>query len=180
MNDGQNIAKPENIIPLFSEKEIKEKVKELSNAINDAYADCEELTILIVMKGAFLFASDLVRAIKIPIILDFIELSSYGNARTSSGKVVLKNDHKRSFADRDILIIEDIVDTGKTLQWLLDYLKQHKAKSVKIATLLIKNKNQQEIIPEYIGFSIENQFAVGYGLDINEKYRNLSYIGYLP
>ena len=167
------------ITPLFSEKEIKIKVEEISNSINNSYNDCKELVVLVVMKGAFLFASDLIRSINIPVVLDFIELSSYGSNRVSSGVVTLKNSPQTNFKDRDILIIEDIVETGHTLNYLLDLLRPHNPKSIKIAAIINKCIEGRKVKPDFYGFEVEDQFLVGYGLDINEKFRNLPFIGYL-
>jgi hypoxanthine phosphoribosyltransferase len=127
-----------------------------------------------VLKGAFTFLSDLTRAIELPMTLDFIAVSSYGAATKTSGEVRLVKDLDQGLEGRDLLVVEDIVDTGLTLNYLLNLLRARGPRSLKVATLLSKPSRRLVQIPvDYVGFSIDDHFVVGYGLDFNEKYRNL-------
>lgn len=164
---------------LVSESEIKNRVKELGEEISKDYKGKFPLFICI-LRGAFVFLADLVRNVDIPISVDFMAISSYGGKTESSGQVKILKDLDTPIEDRHVLIIEDIVDTGLTMDAVTRLLKTRKPKSIKICTLL--DKVERRIINvkvDYYGFRIPNSFVVGYGLDYEEKYRNLPYIGIL-
>lgn len=156
---------------LYSEEEIKNKVKELGAAISRDYAG-ESLLVIGILKGAFVFMADLVRQITIPLQLDFMDVSSYGNSTNSSGEVRIMKDLDYSIEGKNVLIVEDIVDTGLTLIYITEILKKRGPKSVKIACLLDKpSRRKSPTYPSYVGFSIPDEFVVGYGLDYAERYR---------
>jgi hypoxanthine phosphoribosyltransferase len=156
---------------LFSRDTIQKRVRELAGQISKDYVD-SELIIIGVLKGAFIFMADLVREISIPCRIDFTRLASYGDGSDSSGKVVMTKDIETSIKGRDILIVEDILDTGLTLQYLVGWLKERNPDSLKICVLLDKRKRRKVFFEaDYVGFTIDDGFVVGYGLDFNEKYR---------
>jgi hypoxanthine phosphoribosyltransferase len=131
-----------------------------------------------VLKGAFMFLADLMRKIDGPVTCDFIAVSSYGSGTSSSGEVRLTKDLDRSLEGRDVIIVEDIVDTGLTLSYLQEILRAREPRSLKTACLLSKpSRRKIDVKVEYVGFTIDDRFVVGYGLDVDEQYRNLSYIG---
>lgn len=166
---------------LLSEEEIKKRVQELGEAISQDYKG-EELVLVCVLKGAVVFYTDLIRAIgsDVDVLLDFISCSSYGNGTVSSGEVRIMKDLDRSVEGKHVLVVEDIVDTGTTLHYLLDNLKARQAKSVKLATLLNKPERRKvEVHVDYNGFTVPDYFVIGYGLDYAERYRQLPYIGIL-
>lgn len=166
---------------LLSEEEIKKRVQELGEAISQDYKG-EELVLVCVLKGAVVFYTDLIRAIgnDVDVSLDFISCSSYGNGTVSSGEVRIMKDLDRSVEGKHVLVVEDIVDTGTTLHYLLDNLKARQAKSVKLATLLNKPERRKvEVHVDYNGFTVPDYFVIGYGLDYAERYRHLPYIGIL-
>ena len=164
---------------LFSQKQIEKRLDELAKQIEKDYED-KEITVLCVLKGASFFAIDLTKRIKNNMTFEFIELSSYGNATTSSGTIKTKRDIENSLAGKDVLIIEDIIDTGRTMKFLQERLKSENANTVKICTLLDKPERRVvDLVADYVGFTIPNKFVLGYGLDYEEKYRNLPYIGYV-
>lgn len=164
---------------LFSEEVINSKVNELGKRISENYKD-KELLLVGVLKGSVLFTSDLMKSITIPCEVDFMAVSSYGNATESSGVVRILKDLDYSIEGKDILIVEDIIDSGSTLDYLLKYFKGRGAKSVAIATLLNKPARRKvNIDVDYIGFEVPDEFIVGYGIDYAEKYRNLPFIGTL-
>jgi len=166
----------ETINKLISEKEIQKKVKELAHQIKNDYN--EEITVICVLKGAFTFTADLVRAIDSNLKIEFIKVSSYGNNTESTGKVNLGYSTLENVKGKKLLIVEDIVDTGYTLKALAEYYYSLSPKSIKICTLLDKPERRKvEINVDYVGFTIPDQFVVGYGIDYAEKYRNLPYIG---
>ena len=161
----------------FSEAEIAERVHALGDAITAAYPD-GELLVLGLLKGSFIFLSDLVRAIHRPLQVDFLVASSYGDATVSSGHVKLVYDPNTALEGKHILLVEDIVDSGRTLQKLTDLLQQRKPRSLEICALLHKPARTRVEVPiDYLGFTIEDKFVVGYGLDWAERYRNLPMIG---
>ncbi|MDT2815263.1 hypoxanthine phosphoribosyltransferase [Vagococcus carniphilus] len=163
----------------YSEEQIQERVKALGEAISNDYEDKFPLVVG-VLKGAVPFLADLVRAMNIHMEMDFMDVSSYGNATVSSGEVRILKDLSTVVEGRHILIVEDIVDSGRTLRYLVDLLKHRKAASVKIVTMLDKPEGRVvEMDADYIGFEVPNEFVVGYGLDYAEDYRNLPYIGVL-
>ncbi|MGE5381049.1 MAG: hypoxanthine phosphoribosyltransferase [Methylocystaceae bacterium] len=158
---------------LISAEKIKEKVKELGAQITRDYQG-EELLVVCILKGAFIFMSDLVRAIDGVVNVDFMDVSSYGASTQTSGEVRIMKDLEGSIEGRHVLIVEDIIDTGLTLQYILSILKQRNPKSLGVCTLLDKpSRRQSDVIPQYCGFTIPDEFAVGYGLDYAERYRNL-------
>lgn len=162
---------------LYSAEQIAARVKQLGAQIERDYDD-KELVLLGVLKGSFLFMSDLSRAIDLPLQVDFIGLSSYGEATESSGVVKITGDLSRPIEHKHVLVVEDIVDTGLTMRYLLDNLATRHPASVKLCALLHKPSRARTRIPlDYLGFEIEDRFVVGYGLDAAEKYRNVPFIG---
>ena len=156
---------------LFPRDAIQKRVRELAGQISKDYAD-RELIIIGILKGAFIFMADLIREISIPCRIDFTRLASYGDGSDSSGKVVMTKDIETSIKGRDILIVEDILDTGLTLQYLVGWLRERNPHSLRICVLLDKRKRRKvSFEADYVGFTIDDGFVVGYGLDFNEKYR---------
>lgn len=159
---------------LFSRTAIQKRVQELASQISSDYAG-RELVVIGILKGAFIFMADLVREISIPCNIDFVRVASYGASSESSGKVVMTKDIETSIKGRDILIVEDIVDTGLTLQYLVNWLKERNPNSLKICVFLDKRKRRKvSFEADYVGFTIDDGFVVGYGLDFNEQYRFFS------
>jgi len=164
---------------LVSEEEISKKVKELGKQIAKDYKG-KDLILVGILKGAVIFMSDLARSIDMPVGMDFMAVSSYGKSSTSTGEVRIIKDLDYSVENKDILIIEDIIDTGYTLAYLTDNLNKRGANSVRICTLLDKPERRKVDVPvDYLGFAIPDEFVVGYGLDYAEKYRNLPYVAAL-
>ena len=156
---------------LFPREAIQKRVRELAGQISGDYAG-RELIVIGILKGAFIFMADLIREISIPCKIDFVRVASYGASSESSGKVVMTKDIETSIKGRDILIVEDIVDTGLTLQYLIDWLKERNPHSLKICVFLDKRKRRKvSFEADYVGFTIDDGFVVGYGLDFNEQYR---------
>lgn len=164
---------------LISEDEIQDKVKELAAQISKDY-EGKHLFMLCILKGAIMFYSDLARHITVPLAMDFMAVSSYGAGTKTSGEVRIIKDLSVPAEGLDILIIEDILDSGNTLNYLVNILKDRKPASLKICTLLDKpDRREKPIDVDYRGFIIPDEFVIGYGLDFAEKYRNLPYIGVL-
>ncbi|WP_166245695.1 hypoxanthine phosphoribosyltransferase [Paenibacillus turpanensis] len=164
---------------LFTEEQIQEKIVELGKHLSEEYRGRNPLVIC-VLKGAFLFMSDLVKKLDIPLEIDFMAVSSYGAATKSSGVVKIIKDLDTPVEGRDVLIVEDIIDSGLTLSYLIDNLERRNAHSVKVVTLFDKPARRTVgLEPDYRGFLIPDAFVVGYGLDYAEKYRNLPYVGVL-
>ncbi len=164
---------------LISEEELQEKIKELGKTLTEEYQDRFPLAIGI-LKGAMPFMGDLLKRIDTYLEMDFMDVSSYGNSTVSSGEVKILKDLDTSVEGRDILIIEDIIDSGLTLSYIVELFRYRKAKSIKICTLLDKPTGRKAAIEaDYVGFIVPDEFVVGYGLDYAEKYRNLPYIGVL-
>lgn len=164
---------------LFDADRIQEKVRELGRQIGRDYAERNPLVIC-VLKGAFIFMADLVKAIDIPLEVDFMAVSSYGQSTKSSGVVKIIKDLDVPVEGRDVLIVEDIIDSGLTLGYLIDVLERRNALSVNVVTLFDKPARRTvELEPDYKGFTLPDAFVVGYGLDYAEKYRNLPYVGVL-
>jgi len=158
---------------LYSRAEIQKKVKEMANRISHDYAG-RELIIVGILKGAFVFMADLIRELTIPCKIDFVRAASYGAGQETSGKVVMTKDIETSIKGKDILIVEDIVDTGLTLTYLVDWLKERNPKSLKVCAFLDKRKRRKvDFEADYVGFTIDDGFVVGYGLDFNEQARYL-------
>ena len=169
---------------LLSEDEIQVRVAELGALVGENYraavADGQDLLLVTVLKGAVMFVTDLARAIPLPTQLEFMAVSSYGSSTSSSGVVRILKDLDRDINDRDVLIVEDIVDSGLTLKWLLRNLATRHPRSLTVCTLLRKpDAVRVDLDIDYIGFDIPNEFVVGYGLDYAERYRDLPYIGTL-
>ncbi len=161
---------------LFSREEIDEKVKELGREITEDYRG-KNLLCICILKGAIAFMSDLIKEIDLPLEIDFMAVSSYDGTYTS-GDVKIVKDLDTSVVGKDVLIVEDIIDTGITLSRLVELFKTRGANSVSIATFLSKPKRRKiDVDVKYTGFKIEDKFAIGYGMDHNEKFRNLPYIG---
>lgn len=157
---------------LYSAVEVQSKVRKLGLKITEDYCG-KELIIIGILKGAFVFMADLIREVDLPVELDFMDVSSYGASTRSSGEVKIIKDLDNSIQDKHVLIVEDIVDTGLTLKYIVEILKKRGPRSVKICCLLDKpSRRKSDIRPDYYGYSIEDNFVVGYGLDYNEKYRN--------
>lgn len=164
---------------LLSEEQIRERVASLAAEVTKDYAD-KELIVISVLKGAFVFMADFVRNVPLNLRLDFMSASSYGAGTSSSGKLNVRMDIKTDVKDKYVLIIEDILDSGVTLSYVKKHIADMGAKSVKVCTLLDKPERRvADIKADYVGFSIANEFVVGYGLDFAEDYRNLPYIGVL-
>ncbi|MEK5440196.1 MULTISPECIES: hypoxanthine phosphoribosyltransferase [unclassified Fredinandcohnia] len=164
---------------LFSEEELQQKIKELGNTLTEDYKDKFPLAIGI-LKGAMPFMGDLLKRVDTHLEMDFMDVSSYGNSTVSSGEVKIIKDLDTSVEGRDILVIEDIIDSGLTLSYIVELFRYRKAKSIKIVTLLDKPTGRKaDINADYVGFIVPDEFVVGYGLDYAEKYRNLPYIGVL-
>lgn len=164
---------------LFSEEQIREKVNELGKRISEDY-DGKDLILIGILKGSVMFMSDLSRKITIDCSMDFMAVSSYGNTTKTSGVVRILKDLDFQIENKHVLIVEDIVDSGVTLNYLIDYLNRRKPASIEIACLLNKSERRKtEISAKYIGFEVPDYFLVGYGLDYAEKYRNLPFVGIL-
>lgn len=163
---------------LIPEIRLQARVRELALKINQDYSG-REVTMICVLKGSFVFFADLIRSIDVPMTTEFLGLSSYGNLTESSGEVKVTLDLQEPIEGRHVIVIEDIVDTGITLQFLKTVLETRKPASIKVCTLLLKpEKLKVPVDIDYIGFEIGNDFVVGYGVDYAEKYRGLPYIGF--
>ena len=164
---------------LFSQEDIARRVAEMGTELAERFQGKKPL-FLGVLKGCFVFMSDLIRSCPLKSDLEFIAVSSYGNATSSSGRVQITHDVQQDITGRDLIIVEDILDSGNTLYYLLDVLKLRKAASIRICTLLDKpERRAKPIQADYTGFVVPDAFVVGYGLDYNQQYRNLPYIGVL-
>lgn len=164
---------------LISEEEIKKIVKKLGKEITEDYKN-KNLILISVLKGSVVFMADLMREIDLPLKIDFMIVSSYGDKTVSSGKVKIVKDLDIDLSDLDVLMVEDILDTGRTLRSLIEILKTRKPKSLKLCTFLDKPDRRQTMIEaDYVGAQIPDEFVVGYGLDFDQKYRNLPYVGVL-
>ena len=166
----------DNLKKLFDEDEIQATVKRLAEAISRDFHD-EELVLVSVLKGSFMFISDLMREIRNPVVVDFIRASSYGYDTVTSGKVTLTKDLETDIAGKNVIIVEDIIDSGLTLTAIKEMLLARKPRSLKICALVDKRARRKvKIEGDYVGFSIEDGFIVGYGIDYAERYRNLPVI----
>lgn len=164
---------------LLTEEQIQAKVRELGKELTKMYEGKFPLVVG-VLKGALHFMADLTRSMDIPLEIDFMDVSSYGKQTTTSGEVKIVKDLNTSVEGRHVLIVEDIIDSGLTLNYLVELFRYRKAASVKVVTLLDKPKRRKvDLVPDLTGFVIPDEFVVGYGLDYAEKYRNLPYIGVL-
>jgi len=173
------ITAPNNLKVLLTEEQIQERIKTLAKEINQYY-NGEEIVIISVLKGAVMFTVDLAKHLNMPLRMEFIKLSSYGNGTTSSGKVQSFGAHLEEINGKNVLIVEDIIDTGLTAEFLINYIKEkYNPKTLKFCSLLNKTSSRKSPVePDYYGFEIDNKFVVGYGLDDEGYSRNLSYIGY--
>lgn len=180
----RNLPKYELDVPmqeiLIASDRLFERVAELGEQISNDYRGGEPPLLVSILKGGVVFLTDLMRWISIPHHIDFMQLSSYQGGTSSTGNVRLLGDLSTNIKDRDVILVEDIVDTGLTITYLLKQLAIRKPKSVRVCTLLSKTEARQVEVPvDYLGFEIPDRFVVGYGLDYDEKYRNLPYIGVL-
>lgn len=163
---------------LIDEQTLQNRIREMAKQIEEEYKG-KTITIICILKGSVFFTVDLAKAINEDVRVEFIRVSSYGGDTVSSGEIKMKLDLKDSINGKDVIVVEDIVDTGRTLSYLMEYLKLKQPNSLKICTLLDKKERRVcEVNPDYVGFQIPDEFVVGYGLDYDEKYRNLPYIGY--
>ncbi|MCB6501990.1 hypoxanthine phosphoribosyltransferase [Colidextribacter sp. 210702-DFI.3.9] len=164
---------------LFSEEQLKNRVQEIARQITADYQG-KEIMLISVLRGSFVFMADLCRAIDLPCTLDFMAVSSYGKGTKSSGQVQITKDLSEDITDRHIIVVEDILDSGNTLSYLLKILENRHPASIRLCTLLDKpDRRVKPVQVHYSGFTIPDAFVVGYGLDYAEKYRNLPYIGIL-
>lgn len=164
---------------LISEEQLHQKVAQIGKQVSADYQD-KNLLMVSVLKGSVVFMADLMREISTPCEIDFMCVSSYGSGTKTSGVVKIIKDLDIDLKDRDLLIVEDILDSGMTLSYIKEMLKQRGTKSIKICTLLDKpERRKADITPDYVGFTVPDEFVVGYGLDYDEKYRNLPYVGIL-
>jgi len=164
---------------LFSAEQLAKRIREMGKQITDDY-EGKEILMIGVLRGAVIFMADLARAVEVPVAIDFMAVSSYGTSTSSSGVVRILKDLDEDVEGKHLLIVEDIIDSGLTLNYLVENLRSRRPASVKICTLLNKPERRKVDVPvEYNGFTIPDYFVVGYGLDYAEKYRNLPYIGVL-
>lgn len=167
----------EQIQVMISEEEVQTRISEIAAQISEDYKG-EEILVVGILRGGVYFCTDLTKRITVPVILDFMEVSSYGAGTVSSGQVHITKDLIEDIAGKHVVVVEDIVDTGRTLSLLLENLKARAPKSLKLCTLLDKPQRREvEVQSDYNGFVIPNKFVVGYGMDYAQKYRNLPYIG---
>lgn len=162
---------------LISEEDVDLKIRELAEQINRDY-EGKEIHIICILKGGVFFACELAKRITVPVSMDFMQVSSYGNATSSSGIVRIKKDLDDSMEGKEVLIVEDVIDSGKTLSYLIPVLQKRNPKSIRLCALLNKpDRREADVTIDYLGFDIPDEFVVGYGLDYVQKYRNLPYIG---
>lgn len=164
---------------LIEEEKIQAKVKEIAKRIGGDYKG-KEITLICILKGSSFFTVDLAKRINGNVKIEFIQVSSYGSSTVGAENIELKLDLKESIDGKDVIIVEDIIDTGRTLSYLIEHLKGRKPNSLKLCTLLDKPERRiYDVKVDYLGFEIPDKFVVGYGLDYNEMYRNLPYVGYI-
>jgi len=169
-----DINKKQRII--ISEEDIREKIKELGKKISEDYKG-KKILVVSLLKGSFVFTSDLVRAIEVPVQIEFMTTSSYGHNEESSGNVNILSDLKAEIEGRDVLIVDDIMDTGLTMKSIIEHLKVKNPNSIKSCVMLDKpDRREADITPDYIGYSIPDIFIAGYGLNYGDYYRNIPYI----
>ncbi len=166
---------------LFTEEQLKTRIKELGQEISRDHANSgRDLVLICVLKGSVPFMADIMRAIDLPCTIDFMAVSSYGRGTVSTGEIKIKKDIETDLIGKDVLIIEDILDSGLTLSYIMGLMGKYSPASIKLCTLLDKPERRKvPISPNYCGFTVPDEFVVGFGLDYNEKYRNLPYIGVL-
>ncbi len=167
----------ETIRVLVSEEDVDKRIMELGKKISEDYAG-KQIHLICVLKGGVFFMCELAKRISAPVSMDFMCVSSYGDGTSSSGVVRIAKDLDEAIEGKDVLIVEDIIDSGRTLYYLIDILKKRNPKSIKLCTLLDKpERRERDVDVDYVGFEIPDEFVVGYGLDYAQKYRNLPYIG---
>lgn len=168
----------ERIRELVSEQDVEAKIREIGAQISRDY-EGRQVHLICILKGGVFFTCELAKSISVPVSLDFMSVSSYGSDTKSSGVVKIIKDLDESLAGKDVLIVEDIIDSGRTLAYLVEILKQRNPNSIKICTLLDKpsRRVKKQVVVDYTCFTIPDEFVVGYGLDYDQKYRNLPYIG---
>ena len=167
------------VASLITEEQIEKRVGELARQIASDYRG-GEIMLICILKGGWVFMADLARKIKAPLICDFLGVASYGAGMRSTGEVKIVSDLSQSVEGRDVLIVEEIMDTGRTLRCVVDILNGRKPNSLKVCVLLDKPaRREAEVTVDYVGFTIEDKFIVGYGADYNGQYRELPYIGYI-
>lgn len=165
--------------PIVTQEQMRTRIRELGRQISVDYAQ-KDLVLVGVLKGAFAFYADLARAIRLPLRVDFLVVSSYAGTAKPSGKVKVLTELTEDIAGRDVLVVEDIVDSGRTVQHLRKFLGAKKPKTIKVCTLLNKPERREvDVLVDYVGFNIPNKFVIGYGLDYQQKYRNLPYLAVL-
>ncbi len=173
-----DVSEEQNPRVLISEKDIQARVAELASQISNDYRDCDELVLIGVLKGSFIFLADLSRELSVPRVIEFIAVSSYGSGSRSSGAVRLVMDVRGNIENKHVMVVEDIVDTGHTLKYLIGMLQSHRPASVKTCALVRKaDRAEVDVHVDYLGFDIGNEWVVGYGLDFAEQNRTLPYIG---
>ncbi len=162
---------------LIPEKKLQQRVKEIGEQLNREFAG-KDVVVVGVLKGSVIFMSDLVRYMQMPVLLDFMDISSYGNGSSSSGQIKINKDLENSIEGKHVILVEDIVDSGRTLLHLMKYLKDKSPASLKLVTLLDKPERREfDVKADITGFEIADYFVIGYGLDYAQKYRNLPYVG---
>lgn len=167
----------ESIKVMISEEDVDKRIQELGKQISEAYAG-KQVHLICVLKGGVFFMCELAKRITVPVSMDFMSVSSYGDGTSSSGVVKIAKDLDESLEGKDVLVVEDIIDSGRTLYYLLEILKKRNPNSMKLCTLLDKpDRRVRDVKVDYVGFEIPDEFVVGYGLDYAQKYRNLPYIG---
>jgi hypoxanthine phosphoribosyltransferase len=165
--------------PIITQEQMRSRIRELGRQISADYAG-KDLVLVGILKGAYAFFADLARAIRIPVRVDFIVVTSYGTGAKTSGKVKLVTELTEQIKNKDVLLVEDIVDSGLTAQYLMKLLAKRKPKSIQVCTLLSKpDRRVVDVHIQYIGFKIPDQYVIGYGLDYQQKYRNLPYLAVL-
>ena len=167
----------ETIRVLVSEEKVDERIKELGQRISEDYAG-KHIHLICILKGGVFFMCELAKRISVPVSMDFMSVSSYGDDTKSSGIVRIAKDLDETISGKDVLIVEDIIDSGRTLHYLIEVLKKRNPRSIRLCTLLDKPERRvKDVKVDYVGFDIPDEFVVGYGLDYAQKYRNLPYIG---
>lgn len=167
----------ETIRVMISEEDVDKRIEELGRKISEDYAG-KSVHLICILKGSVFFMCELAKRITVPVSMDFMSVSSYGDGTSSSGIVKIAKDLDETLEGKDVIIIEDIIDSGRTLYYLIDVLQARKPKSMRLCTLLDKpDRRVRDVKVDYVGFAIPDEFVVGYGLDYAQKYRNLPYIG---
>lgn len=164
---------------LISEEKIEERLTEIARQLDKDY-EGKSLHIICILKGSVFVCCELAKRVNVPVTLDFMQVSSYGSGTQSTGKIKIKKELDEDIAGKDVLVVEDIIDSGNTLSYLLEELKGRNPASIRLCTLLDKpERREKEVTVDYVGFEIPDEFVVGYGLDYDQNYRNLPYVGYI-